>query len=177
MAEASVTIWHLEMTDPAALRPAAEPRLALALHQVTPPLPEFNRFLYAAVGRAWRWTDRLGWSFERWQAWADRAELRTYVAYSGGAPAGYFELERQNEDHVELAYFGCFAWVQGQGVGGWLLTQAIRQAWAWDARRVWVHTCSWDHPAALTNYQRRGFSLFRTEVQRQAIPADRANPW
>jgi hypothetical protein len=31
------------------------------------------------------------------------------------------------------------------------------------AHRVWLHTCSLDHPAALPNYMKRGFTLFKTE--------------
>ncbi|MER0684083.1 GNAT family N-acetyltransferase, partial [Pseudomonas aeruginosa] len=27
----------------------------------------------------------------------------------------------------------------------------------------WVHTCTFDHPAALGNYQARGFRIFKQE--------------
>jgi hypothetical protein len=30
-------------------------------------------------------------------------------------------------------------------------------AWRKDVRRVWVHTCTLDHPAALPFYRRHGF--------------------
>jgi hypothetical protein len=30
--------------------------------------------------------------------------------------------------------------------------------------RVWLHTCTKDHPHALSNYQARGFQVFRTET-------------
>ncbi|MFG1916756.1 hypothetical protein [Micromonospora sp. NPDC048898] len=32
-------------------------------------------------------------------------------------------------------------------------------------RRVWLHTSSLDHPNALRNYQRRGLTVYRTEVE------------
>ena len=41
-----------------------------------------------------------------------------------------------------------------------MLTEAIRRAWALDAQRVWLHTCTEDHPAALPNYQKRGFRIY-----------------
>jgi hypothetical protein len=44
-----------------------------------------------------------------------------------------------------------------------MLTDAVESAWAAGARRVWLHTCSFDHPGAIPNYQRRGFSIFKTE--------------
>ena len=31
------------------------------------------------------------------------------------------------------------------------------------SRRVWVHTCTLDHPSALGVYQRAGFSAYRRE--------------
>ena len=32
-------------------------------------------------------------------------------------------------------------------------------------RRVWVHTCTLDHPAALANYQARGMKSYKTEME------------
>ena len=31
------------------------------------------------------------------------------------------------------------------------------------AKRVWLHTCTLDNPAALPNYLKRGFTPFKTE--------------
>src|SRR5438094_198572 len=50
-----------------------------------------------------------------------------------------------------------------RGFGKHLLTEAVRHAWAEGARRVWLHTCTLDHPAALPNYVARGFRPFKTE--------------
>ena len=61
---------------------------------------------------------------------------------------------------VELAYFGLLPSFIGRGVGGALLTEAIRRAWALGPQRVWLHTCTLDHPAALPNYQKRGFRIY-----------------
>ena len=47
-----------------------------------------------------------------------------------------------------------------RGFGGGLLTDALERAWTWDARRVWVHTCTLDHEAALRNYQARGMRVY-----------------
>jgi hypothetical protein len=44
------------------------------------------------------------------------------------------------------------------------LSQAVKSAWAIPSTdRVWLHTCSLDHPSALNNYQRRGFKVYKTE--------------
>ena len=80
-----------------------------------------------------------------------------------GAPAGYFELRRDDEADVEIAYFGLLHQFLGRGLGAHLLTEAVERAWAIGATRVWLHTCSLDHPAALPNYVKRGFTAYRTE--------------
>jgi hypothetical protein len=45
------------------------------------------------------------------------------------------------------------------------------------ARRVWVHTCSLDHPGALANYLARGFRVFKEEVADAEIPDRTPGPW
>jgi len=39
----------------------------------------------------------------------------------------------------------------------------VRRAWEFNPRRVWVHTSSFDHRAALPNYLKRGFRVYKTE--------------
>jgi len=39
----------------------------------------------------------------------------------------------------------------------------VRDAWSLRPRRVWLHTCTLDHPHALANYMARGFVPYRTE--------------
>jgi GNAT superfamily N-acetyltransferase len=127
---------------------------------------QVNRFLYQLVGEAWEWTDRLSWSDQQWQAYVNDKSLHTWIAYYKGSPAGYYELQRQADGDVEIAYFGLAQPFIGRGFGGYLLSHAIKSAWDWeDTRRVWVHTCNLDHPSALANYQARGMSLYRTETE------------
>jgi hypothetical protein len=102
-----VTTTYLEMTNRDELRPARPSALPLQLVRVDIPCPELNRFLYTAVGARWWWYSRLSWDYARWHAYLDRPELETWVAYVSGTPAGYFELERQPDAAVELAYLAC----------------------------------------------------------------------
>ena len=158
-----VTTTYLEITTRTALRAGGRPQRAFSLVRVTPPTPYLNRFLYVAVGGAWQWRDRLDWDPGRWLAYVDRPELETWAAYVRGTLAGYFELERQGGE-VEIAYFGLLPGFTGLGLGGALLTAAIGRAFDTGAARVWVHTCSLDHPQALANYLARGMRPYRTET-------------
>ena len=178
MPRVDVTTWSLEMRDPALLRAASSPRIAIAVEQAEEPQPELNRFLYTAVGGDWYWIGRLPWTYERWMAWLDRQEVETWVARSGGSPAGYFELERQEGGDVEIAYFGLMPQFIGRGAGGHLLTVAIQRGWALPGtRRVWVHTCSLDHPSALANYQARGLEVFAVETEAHDLAEEPPGPW
>jgi GNAT superfamily N-acetyltransferase len=159
----AVTTWYLEMRSRQAIRPKRVSDARLRILEATTPQLEFNRFLYHAVGRDWSWNDKREWTDDQWKDYVGSAGLRTFVAYVDGSPAGYFELLPDGEGGIEIVYFGLLPSFVGRGLGGHLLTTALEEAWRMDPTRVWVHTCSLDHPAALKNYQARGMDLYRTE--------------
>lgn len=153
------------MHSPDELRPAPAPAVPdLTLVQARRPSAELGRFLYTAVGRDWQWIDRLPWTDQQWLDWLSKPGVQTWVAYVEGTPAGYFQLDASEPGAVEIAYFGLLPGFIGQGLGGWLLTEAIRRAWALEPARVWVHTCSLDYPHALANYRARGMRVFKEVV-------------
>ena len=173
-----VTVTHLEMTAPEQLLgPKRECTCDYSLVQAEIPCPEYSRFLYTAVGSKWMWHSRLSWDYARWMAYLDRPDVETWVATVRGTPAGYFELERQNKGSVELVYFGVVPGFIGQGLGGALLTDAVNRAWNIGAKRVWMHTCSLDHPHAIDNYKARGFSPFKVTVEHEELPDKPPEPW
>lgn len=157
-------IHYLEMRNRQMLRPkAALPGFAVSL--VDPSDPDLNRRMYHRVGHAWDWADRRSWSDHDWHRYVQRSVLQTWIGHWHGQVAGYFELEGQEGDNVEIVYFGLLPEYIGRGLGGSLLTRAVECAWSFpDTRRVWLHTCTKDHPHALENYQSRGFDLYKTET-------------
>ncbi|NUL82953.1 MAG: GNAT family N-acetyltransferase [Armatimonadetes bacterium] len=120
--------------------------------------------LYGEVGRDWAWNDRSHWGLDDWTARVDQPDVEFYAAYRDGKTVGYFELERQGEE-TQIAYFGLLPEFIGQGLGGSLLTKATETAFANGERRVWLHTCTLDAPAALPNYLARGFVEFKRETK------------
>jgi len=161
---------YLEMTAPGDLRPGR-------------PLPEdchvaresvdaaAYRHLYALVGRDYHWHDRDAWSDAELTAYLRQPGVSVWVARRGADILGYFELSRDREGGVEIAYFGLAAPAIGHGLGGALLTMATVAAWDLEPARVWLHTCTLDHPAALPNYLARGFRVTRTERYARATGA------
>ncbi|MGI5155716.1 GNAT family N-acetyltransferase [Microbispora sp. CA-102843] len=172
-----VTTWYLEQTSPADLRPGRPPAASAQIVRAEVPSPEFSRFLYTAVGGDWQWTNRLPWTWKQWRDWLDRPGVETWVAWVRGTPAGYAELVAQDGGTVEIVNFGLLPYAIGQGLGGWLLGEATARAWdlaeRWPGReatrRVWVHTCSLDGPAALANYKARGFRIYDEKLN---VPGD-----
>jgi GNAT superfamily N-acetyltransferase len=156
----TVTVWSLELTDPARLRPPSRPP-GVPLEIARTVDPGASERLYRTVGAGWEWTDRLHWGPDRWADWEARVE--THVATVAGNEAGYVELDPSEPGACEIAYFGLLPAFHGKGLGGALLTHGIRRALAL-APRVWVHTCSLDGPHALANYEARGLERFRTDA-------------
>ena len=141
--ERSCTTYYLEMVSASELKEKTQPH-ELRIIECEVPQAEFNRFLYKLVGTPWEDCHR------------------TWVAYYRGAIAGYYELYRPDGSNAEIRYFGLAPQFLGCGFGGALLSHAVRAAWEWSGtERVWVHTCTFDHPAALLNYQARGFRIFK----------------
>lgn len=124
----------------------------------------FYRYLYRAVGEDWCWRDRLYMSDDELQNLLESDSTHVFVMYVGDAPAGYVELARKGSA-VEIAYFGLRKEFHGRGLGKHLLSYGVDRAWELGADRVWLHTCNLDGPHALNNYQKRGFEVFRTEVE------------
>ena len=159
-----VTRTYLELRSAAELEPAPSPDPAPRLERLGQCPPSFYRYLYTEVGRAFHWIDRLGWDDERIRRHLGTTGLSLWLLTWEGAPAGYFELAPHEDGSLEIAYFGLLPDYIGRGWGKYLLTAAVRAAWDESPARVWLHTCSLDHPAALPNYLRRGFRAVRQET-------------
>ena len=161
---------YLEMTTPEDLRPAAVPLPAPRLERVGECAVSFFRYLYEEVGRASHWTDRLGWDDDAVRRHLADPAVSLWLLTWEAAPAGYFELRDHPDGSVEIAYFGLLPEYVGRGWGGHLLTRAVETAWQRSPTRVWLHTCTLDHPAALPNYLRRGFRPVREETYTASLP-------
>ena len=159
-----VTVTYLEMTSPARRPPAPGWTEPVTVQRAEcPPVP-FYRYLYDTVGADWDWYARRRLSDDALAAIVHDDAVEVHVLYVRGVPAGYVELDRRVEDEVEIAYFGLGPDYIGRGLGPSLLDWALDLAWSYRPRRVWLHTCSLDHPKALAVYRRAGFEVYDREV-------------
>ncbi|MDB4882510.1 MAG: GCN5-related N-acetyltransferase, partial [Gemmatimonadetes bacterium] len=155
----SVRRTHLEMRSLAELIPArdaAEPVELVRRHPIR--APEYLA-LYSLVGERWLWRDRLVWTDAELDGYLDSPGVHVWTPVVSGVTAGYFELKRNTDRSVELVYFGLAPSFIGRGLGGWLLTRAVQEAFAMEASRMVLNTCTLDAPHALPNYLARGFRI------------------
>ena len=166
------TRTYLQLTGPAQFKDAFGDFPDITLAHVPIPPPKLYRHCYRTVGEAFHWFDRWDWTDDQITAHLVDPNIQLHVAVRDGNLAGWYELRRVPEDDsVEIAYFGIVAVEFGRGFGKHLLSCAVRDAWALKPGRVWLHTCTLDHPNALPNYVKRGFAPYRTEVYEVDSPA------
>jgi GNAT superfamily N-acetyltransferase len=155
-------ITRLEMTAPPKASLPVPVNLQTAIIRATNIPLHYYRYLYRQVGKRWSWFERLRLTDEDLAAIIHDPKVSVTVLYVNGAPAGFFELAKEEENTVELSYFGLFEHALGLGIGKWFLLQALYTAWIDTPSRVTVTTNTLDHPRALQLYQMMGFSPVST---------------
>ena len=162
LAALPVHITRLEMTAPPKASLSIPVNIQAAVMRAPKiPLP-FYRYLYRQVGARWQWVDRLRMSDEELTAVLHNERNDVSVLYINGAPAGFFEHCRVDEETIELSHFGLIEHALGLGIGKWFLLQALYALWLSNPVRIVVTTNNLDHPRALQLYQMFGFSPVST---------------
>jgi GNAT superfamily N-acetyltransferase len=155
-------ITRLEMTVPPRQSLSLPVNIGAAVMRV-PEIPlAYYRFLYDQVGRRWHWVDRLRMGDDELRGLLHDKRAEIAVLYVNGAPAGFYEFFRHDDELVEFCHFGLMEHALGLGVGKWFLLQALYAAWAHEPKKVVVTTNTLDHPRALQLYQMFGFSPVAT---------------
>ncbi|MCK5445916.1 MAG: GNAT family N-acetyltransferase [Rhodospirillaceae bacterium] len=173
MSQMNSTITYLEMTAPPNQPPPPPPAHQHAIMRAEKPTVSFYRFLYNTIGQAWLWWERRELDDDALKTIIEDARIEIYVLYMGGVPAGYVELDCRIEGEIEVAYFGLMEEFIGLGLGRYLLDWAVHQAWSHDdLNRVWLHSCTEDHPSAIALYQRAGFVPFDQQTVTFDDPSD-----
>ena len=123
-----------------------------------------NKFFYKQIGKNHRWTDRLSWNDNMWVNYVSDQSVNTFVLMHNKNLAGYFErIYNKQSNEFEIAYFGILHEYRNKKFGAYLLSKAIELSFKDGAKRVWVHTCTFDHKNAIKNYLSRGMKIFKEE--------------
>jgi GNAT superfamily N-acetyltransferase len=140
------------------------PREGLTVVHARKPSVAYYRFLYDTVGRDYDWTSRKKLSDAELAALLNDPRFEVHVLMVDGVPVGFAELDRRIEGEIELVQFGLMPQFIGQGLGRYFLQWTIDKAWSHSPRRFWLHTCTKDHPAALPNYRKAGFAIYKEGI-------------
>jgi ribosomal protein S18 acetylase RimI-like enzyme len=164
----NVTTFYMEMNNIEDFIPKIGYKESLTINEISK--DAFQQWmLFVGVGMPWQWYSRLKWTIQEWDSYFSTTDAHTYMAFSKNQLIGYFELVKRDED-VEIKFFGLFPSSIGVGWGGALLSHAVNAAWELGAKKVWLHTCTSDHKAALSNYQARGFKIVNQTDEEEIIP-------
>jgi GNAT superfamily N-acetyltransferase len=167
--ELAAIVTSLEMRE----RPKPRPLPAAPLRLVRWKEPGANayRALFNRVGAPWLWFSRLLLDDAALEAIIrDPAVEVSAVVDRNGIEIGLLELDFRVGGACEIAFFGLVPELAGKGHGNWLMAQALASGWRKDVARMWVHTCTLDHPGALGFYRRHGFVPFARAVETFADP-------
>jgi len=156
---------YLEIKSINFLTESSAPELEHLIKLVKPDDFQINKFFYKNVGKKHRWTDRLIWSEADWIRYSSDPKVETYILQIKGNLAGYFELIFHFDPReIEIAYFGLLEEYHNKKLGGYLLSVAIKRSFEKNIKRVWAHTCTFDHQNALKNYLARGMKIYKKET-------------
>jgi GNAT superfamily N-acetyltransferase len=156
----SLTTTYVQMFAHAP-RKIEAPRDGLTIVHARRPTLSYYRYLYDTVGRDWSWTSRKKLSDAELAAIIYDPRDEIHVLEVDGVPAGFVEMDRRVDHEIEITQFGLMPEFIGQGLGRYFLQWAVDRAWSYAPRRLWLHTDTADHPAALPNYQKAGFVIYK----------------
>jgi GNAT superfamily N-acetyltransferase len=115
------------------------------------------RAVFQKIGQDLMWFSRMIMPDAELQAVLRDPEVESYVLLKVADPVGLMELDFREQPYCELKFFGLTADQIGTGISKILMANAISKAWAKPIKRLWVHTCHYDHPNAVRFYRKSGF--------------------
>lgn len=158
-------VTYLEMFGrPESLPP--KPQASLSLEQRRKPDLDWYRNLYRQIGEEWLWFSRLLMNDQQLVSVIHHPNVSVYALSDGERDIGLLELDWRQAPDCEIVFFGLVPQAISQGAGAWMMGETQRIAFDVEgATRLWLHTCTLDHPQALPFYLRQGFRAFRREIE------------
>lgn len=172
--EVAYIVTFLEMTErPGYAWPHTPNSMTGALLRAENPPVWYFRALYDAVGRDYAWTDLHESEDAKIGDWLTHKDVGFYSLIDHGWPQGFFLLDWRAGDVCDLCYFGLVPSAVGRGLGSWMMRTAILTAWEREGlSKLIVNTCTLDHPRALIQYQKHGFTPVRQEERTRILTRD-----
>ena len=168
--EIPVTITYLEMRSKPKDVNLNPPLQHILIERVKEPPVPFYREMYHAVGEKWHWQERKRLTDNQVKKIIQHPDVYIYTLRFEGRIIGFSELDLRKKTDIELKYFGLVSEFIGRGYGNYFLHRTIQKAWELNPNRLWLHTCSLDHPRALEFYEEAGFAVYKVETKTKIVP-------
>jgi GNAT superfamily N-acetyltransferase len=157
-------VTYLEMRTP------PPPRLSqgdggLVLRPIAAPALAWYRDIYRRIGERWLWFSRAVMDDRALAARLADPATAILALERDHETIGFAELNRSVEGEIEIAMFGVVPEATGTGAARFLMDEVLALAWVPGTRRVWLHTCTFDHPAAIPFYRRAGFVPWKFAIE------------
>ena len=149
---------YLEMREHPRLQTRGPHRGGMLLRLEEPAVP-FYRYLHEQAGGS---SALAGSSDSEVAEELLDSDRDFFVLYLGGAPAGFFALDRRGAGEVQLIRLALLPGFRGRHLGKWLLGLAVEAAWDFRPERVWTSIGEGDDPRAILLYQWAGFVPYET---------------
>jgi len=154
----------LQMFERPAPRPDP-PGIDCELVRAKAPALHWYRELFRRIGEPYLWASRLAMSDDELAATILDPQVEVYAVQRGLDEIGMLELDFRIERECELKFVGLATDVVAKGIGRWLMNRALDLAWSHPIGRFWVHTCTIDHPSAVSYYVRSGFTPYKRQIE------------
>lgn len=154
---ANSVAW-MELTDLSREASTAPPDLSL--RRLGSADTALHRRVYRMVGEPWLWSGHIDKTEAALSAYLGHPDVMSFALMEQDRPIGLLELAFGPPEGAEIVQFGLAPAEGGKGAGGWMMDQAIRIAREAGIRRLWLHTCNFDHPKAIAFYRRQGFRVY-----------------
>ena len=158
-------VTYLEMRTPPESMAAYPTMSEYAVRRVDKPALDWYRKLYREIGEPWLWFSRLRMPDDELRGILHDPAVDVYALSHDGVDGGLLEFDRRSFPDIELSFFGVTPALIGKGAGRALLEHCLPLAWGHNPRRVWLHTCTADHPGALGFYMKFGFVPYKRAVE------------
>ena len=160
----AAVVTYLEMRTPPPLH-VYPTTSEYAIRRVESPDLDWYRRLYTEIGAPWLWFSRLRMPDDQLRAMLHDPAIDLFVLSHNGVDAGLLEFDRRRMPDIEILYFGVTPALIGKGAGHALLHYGLAAEWQHHPRRIWLHTCTWDHPKAVAFYIRAGFVPYKRGLE------------
>ncbi len=172
-------VTFLERTAAPPPPDAASPSLIVRL--VDRPTVSWFRALYRRIGERWLWFSAAVMPDDQLAAFITAPTVEILALSRDGEDIGLAEIDFSKPGEAEIVTFGVVAEAAGTGAARHLMDHALGHAFREGIGRVWLHTCTFDHPAAIPFYLKSGFRAWKFAIevsddprQTGALPRDAA---